>query len=62
MYRTSVIAFITLGASALSFQTSLAFDYGGGNAGRFGPTMASVVAPVASHLPPEPSGGAATPR
>jgi hypothetical protein len=59
MYRTSVFAIITLGTIALSVETSLAFDRGGGSAGRFGPPMASV-APVASHLPPKPGGGAVT--
>jgi hypothetical protein len=58
MFRTVVIAIITLGAIALPVDTSLAF--GSGGAGHFGPPMASVAAATA-HVSPKPGGGAATP-
>ena len=58
MFRTVVIAIITLGAIALPADTSLAF--GSGGAGHFGPPMASFAA-AAPHVPPKPGGGAATP-
>jgi hypothetical protein len=60
MYRTVGMAVIALAAITLPVGTSLAFGLGGG-AGKFGASMANV-APAASHVPPKPGGGMATPQ
>ena len=60
MYRTVGMAVIALAAIAIPAETSLAVGRGG-DAGKLGAATTSVV-PAASHVPPQPGRGTATPR